>query len=154
MDSLYGKDWYVYCKRPFKTTHSVLAYLGRYTHRVAISNHRIVSVADGKISFKWRDYRDGSAEKVMTLPAREFIRRFLLHVLPLGFTKIRHYGFLASAIKWKSLALCRRELAARPPERRKLNTAQLMLHLTGRDINCCPCCGARYPGRAPPENAT
>ncbi len=91
MDILYQKDWYVYCKKMFKTSCSVLQYLGRYTHRIAISNHRIVSVTENTVSFKWRDYKDSSTEKVMTLPVNEFIRRFLLHILPPGFTKIRHY---------------------------------------------------------------
>ena len=80
LNTLYDKDWYVYCKRPFKTNNSVLEYLGRYTHRVAISNHRIVDIQGNKVSFKWRDYKDNNKQKVMTLTADEFIRRFLLHI--------------------------------------------------------------------------
>lgn len=143
ISSLYRKDWYVYCKRPFKTTNSVLSYLGRYTHRVAISNHRIISMQDGQVSFKWRDYKDGSKEKVMTISTTEFMRRFLLHILPPQFTKIRHYGFLASAAKKKKLRLCKKLTGAKltlPKE--KLSTVDLIKKLTGRDITLCPCCGS------------
>jgi hypothetical protein len=154
IDSLYRKDWYIYCKRPFKTTNSVLEYLGRYTHRVAISNHRIVSLKDGQVTFKWRDYKDGGKEKVMTLSAGEFIRRFLLHVLPHGFTKIRHYGFLASAVKRVKLTLCMKltgiSLALTHV---KLSAAELMLKLTGKDITRCPRCGSTL-ARASPDYAT
>lgn len=154
IDLLYRKSWYVYCKRPFKTSRSVLEYLGRYTHRVAISNQRLVQVENGSVSFKWRDYRDGSKEKVMTLSAHEFIRRFLLHILPPGFTKIRHYGFLASAVKAIKLALCKRLTGATISQRVKLTTAQLILRLTGCDITVCPCCGAdnfrNLSGLSPP----
>jgi len=125
-NTLYAKDWYVYCKRPFKTCLSVLKYLGRYTHRVAISNHRILSIHDGKVSFKWRDYKGGSKVKVMTLAADEFIRRFLLHVLPPGFTKIRHYGFLASAVKKKKLALCKKLTGAAATAKVTLSAVDLM----------------------------
>src|SRR5664279_14077 len=92
---LRGIDWVVYAKRPFGGPEQVLAYLGRYTHRVAIANSRLVKLEDGHVSFRWRDYRQEALNKVMTLPAEEFIRRFLLHTLPDGFQRIRHYGFLA-----------------------------------------------------------
>jgi len=153
-NTLYDKDWYVYCKRPFKTNHSVLQYLGRYTHRIAISNHRILSIQDGKVSFKWRDYADGSKEKVMTLAADEFIRRFLLHVLPPGFTKIRHFGFLASAVKKRKLTLCKKLTGAKTAARVKLSPVDMMLKLTGRDITLCPRCGIGHfmivSGLSPP----
>jgi hypothetical protein len=133
----------------------VLEYLGRYTHRVAISNHRLVQAENGLVSFKWRDYRDGSKEKVMTLSAQEFIRRFLLHILPPGFTKIRHYGFLASAVKASKLALCKRLTKAPVSQRITMTAAQLMLRLTGCDITVCPCCGAdnfrHISGLSPPS---
>jgi hypothetical protein len=155
LQALHAKDWYVYCKRPFKTPHSVLQYLGRYTHRVAISNHRIVSVQDGKVSFKWRDYKDGSKEKVMTLSADEFMRRFLLHILPPGFTKIRHYGFLGSAVKKTKLTLCKKLTRAKITARIKLSAPELMKKLTGRDITLCPCCGIGHfsigSGASPPK---
>jgi hypothetical protein len=156
-NALYSKDWYVYCKRPFKTCTSVLKYLGRYTHRVAISNHRILSIHDGRISFKWRDYKNGAKEKVMALDASEFIRRFLLHILPQGFTKIRHYGFLASAVKGKKLALCKKLTGAKLALVSKLSAVDLMKKLTGRDITLCPSCGVGHfifaSGLSPPKAA-
>lgn len=155
LNNLYEKDWYVYCKRPFKTTSSVIEYLGRYTHRVAISNHRILSLQDGTITFKWRDYRDNSKEKIMSLTSDEFIRRFLLHVLPQKFTKIRHYGLLASTSKKKKLTLCKSLTGAKLSVKVKLSTVELMIKLTGRDISLCPCCGIGHftsmSGLAPPQ---
>ena len=154
ISSLYEKDWYVYCKRPFKTTNSVIEYLGRYTHRVAISNHRIMALSDGQVSFSWRDYRDKGKAKVMTLSVMEFMRRFLLHVLPPGFTKIRHYGLLASAVKRNRLTLCRR-LLNQPlvVEYKPLSTIELIQKLTGIDITLCPVCGSALC-RASPYTAT
>jgi len=153
-NTLYLKDWYVYCKRPFKTCRSVLQYLGRYTHRVAISNHRILSIHDDKVSFKWRDYKHGAKEKVMTLAAGEFVRRFLLHILPPGFTKIRHYGFLSSAVKRKKLALCQKLTGAAVTVKVKLSAADLMKKLSGRDITLCTSCGIGHftisSGLSPP----
>lgn len=152
--SLYQKDWYVYCKRPFKTTNSVLEYLSRYTHRVAISNHRIIICKDGQVTFKYRDYKDQSKDKTMVLSADEFMRRFLLHILPPQFTKIRYYGIFASAVKKKKLQLCRSLLKimfTTPKE--KLSTLELIKELTGVDISVCPVCGAIL-SRASPEVAT
>jgi len=100
-------DWVVYTKRPFAGPTTVLAYLGRYTHRVAISNSRLVGFADGQVRFRWRDYRHHNQNKIMTLAADEFIRRFLLHALPDGFHRIRHYGFLANRRRVEKLSLCR-----------------------------------------------
>lgn len=96
IDSLYRLNWVVFCRKPFKSPGHVVRYLGRYTHRVAISNSRILSFDDQSVSFSWKDYKDDSKSKVMTLEAAEFARRFLLHVLPAGFVKIRHYGLLCS----------------------------------------------------------
>jgi Putative transposase. len=96
LSSLYAKKWVVYCKPPFKNASCVVEYLGRYTHRVAIANSRIICMKDGKVTFKWRDYKDGNKLKIMTLSANEFIRRFLIHILPDRFTKIRHYGLLGN----------------------------------------------------------
>lgn len=142
MNILYRKDWYVYCKRPFKTPASVLRYLGRYTHRVAISNHRILSMENGFVSFSYRDYKDNSKKKIMRLEANEFIRRFLLHVLPGGFRKIRYYGFLSPASKKKKLLLCRKLLGVKLPVAisRTLSTRDLLLKITGKDITVCPIC--------------
>ena len=103
----------VYAKPPFGGPEQVLAYLGRYAHRVAIANSRLLSLADGKIRFTWKDFRAHGKTKVMTLDADEFIRRFLLHALPDGFHRIRHYGFLANGSHGDSLALCRRLLEDR-----------------------------------------
>src|SRR6516225_5527942 len=104
-------EWVVYAKPPFGGPELVLAYLGRYTHRVAIANSRLISLADGKVSFSWKDYRQNRKTKVMTLDADEFIRRFLLHTLPDGFHRIRHYGFLANGGRNDKIALCRQLLA-------------------------------------------
>jgi hypothetical protein len=108
-------DWVVYAKRPFGGPEQVLAYLGRYTHRVAIANSRLLDLADGKVRFRWKDYRHQGRDKVMTLDAGEFMRRFLLHVLPSGFHRIRHFGFMANGLRAAKLALCRRLLADDPP---------------------------------------
>lgn len=152
LSGLYQNDWYVYCKPPFKTNRSVLQYLGRYTHRVAISNHRLVSLKNGEVTFKWRDYRDDCKEKRMTLSVGEFIRRFLLHILPPRFMKIRHYGLLASAGKKKKLTLCRRltGMKPRPKASVPLTVGELMQKLTGRDIALCPVCGIGHLSRASP----
>jgi hypothetical protein len=111
--------WVVYAKPPFGGPERVLQYLARYTHRVAISNHRLVEMKDGKVSFRWKDYAQGQVEKTMTLEAFEFIRRFLLHVVPSGFMRIRHYGLLANCQRQDKLASCRRLLGepVRDPEK-------------------------------------
>jgi hypothetical protein len=123
----------------------VLDYLARYTHRVAIANSRLVTLTDGRVSFLWKDYRHHDKPKVMTLDADEFIRRFLLHVLPDGFHRIRHYGYLANGVRVAKLAHCRRLLAA--PEPAPLAAAddyrQRYQQLTGRSLDLCPCCGGR-----------
>src|SRR5215472_14927480 len=104
--SLFRKDWVVYAKRPFGGPEYVLQYLGRYTHRVAISNHRLVSLADGKVIFRWRDSAHNNEQKLMTLSLDEFLRRFLLHLLPKGFVRIRNFGFLANRRRSTLLPLC------------------------------------------------
>ena len=106
--------WVVFAKAPFGGPEQVLKYLARYTHRVAISNSRILSIEDGKVTFLWKDYADGDKTKAMTLAATEFIRRFLLHILPAGFVRIRQYGFLANRARKEKLALCRTLLNAAP----------------------------------------
>jgi len=105
-------EWVVYAKPPFGGPGRVLKYLARYTHRVAISNRRLVALEDGEVTFRWKDYAHGGKRKAMTLKAAEFIRRFLLHVLPAGFVRIRHYGFLANRVCREKLALCRALLGA------------------------------------------
>jgi len=142
IDTLYGKEWIVYCKPPFKDAACVVEYLGRYTHRVAISNNRILSMEDGKVSFKWRNYRYNNRWKVMTVTAHEFIRRFLVHVLPSGFIKIRHYGFLGNRNKSKKLIICKRLTHTAIMKKKKASTLELISKLLGRDICKCPACGS------------
>jgi len=108
IDKLYGVNWVVFCKKPFKSPGHVVRYLGRYTHRVAISNSRIKAFDGQSVSFAWRDYKDNNKSKIMTLDAAEFSRRFLLHVLPNRFVKIRHYGLLCSRNITSKLLKCRR----------------------------------------------
>lgn len=136
-------EWVVYAKPPFGGPASVLAYLGRYTHRVAIANSRLINLTDGRVAFRWKDYRHHDKTKVMTLDADEFIRRFLLHSLPDGFHRIRHYGFLANGHRAAKLALCRKLLAVAPPAVTSAATRDIRQHRrqTGGASHLCPCCG-------------
>jgi len=140
--SLADRQWIVYAKRPFAGPQQVLEYLGRYTHRVAIANHRILSVAHDKVAFTYRDPERKSV-RVMTLAAEEFIRRFLLHVLPKSFMKIRYFGFLAHRNKKRAVPLLRKLInpKAKLPEKIKETVEQMMLRLTGMDLTTCPECG-------------
>jgi len=113
--TLFRQDWVVYAKPPFGGPQHVLHYLARYTHRVAISNHRLVDFTDGKVAFRWKDYAHGNKGRRMTVTAEEFLRRFLLHTLPRGFIRIRSFGFLANRRRTARLALCRRLLEANRP---------------------------------------
>jgi hypothetical protein len=139
--------WVIYAKRPFGGPEQVLEYLGRYTHRVAIANSRLVELTDGRVSFLWKDYRHHDKRKVMTLGADEFIRRFLLHVLPGGFHRIRHYGYLANGHRVARLAQCRQLLAAPAPAPVRDTPAadyrDRIRQLTGRAVDVCPCCGGQ-----------
>lgn len=138
---LKARDWVVYAKPPFAGAHQVLAYLGRYTHRVAIANHRLVSFEDGQVRFRWRDYADGNKTKITALSTEEFLRRFLLHTLPPGFVRIRHYGVLGNRCRHAKLARCRVLLDQPAPEPREPESvAAMMLRLTGLDIQRCPAC--------------
>ncbi len=112
---LHRRDWVVYAKPPFGGPAHVLRYLARYTHRVAISNSRLVSMTPQEVTFTWKDYRHASRQGTMTLSGVEFLRRFLLHLLPKGFVRVRHYGFLANRCRRAKLALCRQLLVAAPP---------------------------------------
>jgi Putative transposase/Transposase zinc-binding domain len=135
--------WVVYAKRPFGGPQQVLDYLGRYTHRVAIANSRLIGLADGQVRFRWKDYRQPEKPKVMTLDADEFIRRFLLHVLPSGFRRIRHFGFLANAHRTIRIATIRALLDVPAPDAHVQPTdyrARYAL-LTGRSLDICQCCG-------------
>lgn len=144
LDALYNKEWVVYAKEPFGGPQQVLAYLGRYTHRVAISNDRLVSMTDGRVTFQWRDYRDAQAMKLMTLDACEFLRRFLFHVLPTRLCKIRYYGILSNRNRKKMLAQCRRLLGVFTTEETvspaPKQWQELLLELTGVDVRVCPKC--------------
>ena len=137
------QDWVVYAKPPFAGPAQVLEYLGRYTHRVAISNDRLVSVDDGQVRFRWKDYAHGNHLKIMTLAADEFLRRFLLHILPDRFVRIRHFGFLANRGRRAKLARCRVVLAVPPPAAPPApeSVAALVHRLTGVDLTRCPGCG-------------
>jgi hypothetical protein len=137
---LRSKEWVVFSKKPFAGPQAVLQYIGRYTHRVAISNNRIVDVLDGKVTFTYRDRKNNNTLRIKTLDAEEFIRRFLLHVLPEGFMKIRHFGFLSNRRKKENDQLCRELIGDPLPERAKKTAGELMLELTGIDIARCPCC--------------
>jgi hypothetical protein len=112
LNQAYGREWVVYTKPPFAGPEQVLRYLANYTHRVAISNHRILSVADGNVTIRWKDYAHGNKNRKMTLTACEFLRRFFLHVLPKGFVRIRQFGFLANRQRKALLETCRRLLPA------------------------------------------
>jgi predicted Zn-ribbon and HTH transcriptional regulator len=142
VQALREKNWVVYAKKPFGSPQTVLDYLGRYTHRVALSNNRILSVQDGQVTFTYRDRKDKDRLKSMTLDAQEFIRRFLLHVLPGGFIRIRHFGFLANRAKKHALPQCRKLLGLSPalPEMPKRSAQDLLRELTGIDLSRCPSC--------------
>ena len=140
--SLQSNDWVVYTKAPFAGAANVVAYLGRYTHKTAIANHRLVDFDGEQVRLRWRDYARANKLKVMRLDAGEFIRRFLLHVLPRRFTRLRHYGLLGNRVRARNLALCRTLLAQPAPEPREPETPQaMMLRLTGTDITVCRQCG-------------
>jgi Putative transposase len=156
---LFAKEWVVYCKRPFLGPAQVIEYLGRYTHKVAISNHRLQSLQDGKVSFSYKDYRQEAKKKTMSLQAVEFIRRFSLHILPLKFVRIRHYGLLSS--KAYDLALVREGLRVATPDKLLVDWKSICKERLGFDVERCPCCSKgrmreilRFQAsRSPPEAA-
>jgi len=140
LNDCYNKEWVVYCKPPFKTAACVVEYLGRYTHRVAISNNRILKLENANVSFKWRDY----------------IRRFLMHVLPPGFMKIRHFGFLSSRGKVAKLPLCKKLTGTSLLQKVKLSTEKLLAKILGRNPSVCQNCGYNgltRTGLSPPNSA-
>lgn len=145
LDALYAKDWVVYCKPPFAGPATVLDYLGRYTHRVAIANHRLLDVSEGQVAFSYRDRAHGDRVRTARLPAEEFLRRFLRHVLPDGFQRLRHYGFLANRAKNEALPRCRALLGvapAPPAPPAPASPTAVILALTGVDVHRCPACGS------------
>jgi hypothetical protein len=146
LDPVRNVKWVVYAKAPFAGPQQVVDYVGRYTHRVAISNHRIVDIEDGQVKFNWRDYRDNNQQKTMPLSAEEFIRRFLLHVLPSGFHRIRYYGFLGNRYRKEKLQHCR-QLLGMPPTNPSSSQPQpcedyrdRYEKLTGHSLRECPVC--------------
>jgi hypothetical protein len=160
-------EWVVYAKPPFGGPERVLEYLGRYTHRVAISNSRLVDFADGQVAFRWKDYRHESQHKVMRVAAQEFVRRFLLHVLPPGLQRIRHYGLLANRYREVKLARCRQLLQAPAPtpSEEPADYRDRYQRLTGVSLRDCPecahgqmmCIESFLPGtqpRGPPRTAS
>jgi Putative transposase/Transposase zinc-binding domain len=157
---LFRKHWVVYSKPPFGGPEYVLQYLGRYTHRVAISNHRLVSFADRQVTFRWRDSAHNNEHKLMSLSLDEFLRRFLLHLLPKGFVRIRNFGFLANRQRATLLPLCFEALGALPPQKPETSMAQ-----EPSPLSLCPKCGgpmvvierltaAQIQLRSPPIQAT
>ena len=141
MAPLQDSDWVVYAKAPFGGPDRVLDYLGRYTHRVAISNHRLKELKDGKVTFAYKDYKHEQRQKLMTVSADEFLRRFLLHVLPNSFQRIRHYGLLGNRHRTEHLARCRELLGMLPPiPQPTLNYRVRCQQLTGIDPLQCPEC--------------
>ena len=149
---LYAREWVVYCKPPLKRPESVINYLGRYTHRVALSNDRIAGWKDGSVTIRYRSSESSGETMQITLDAFEFIRRFLLHILPDGFMKIRHYGILSNRNRKEKLARCR-QLLGMGGGQYDLNPSKvawedLLLRLTGLDPRVCPCCGK---GRMVPQ---
>jgi hypothetical protein len=135
-------EWVVYSKRPFAGPAQVLDYVGRYTHRVAISNNRLISIDGERVRFRWKDYRNGNRQKTMSLQAGEFIRRFLIHVLPDGFHRIRYFGFLGNCHRARKLALCRELLRMAPaaPADAPADYRDRYEALAGTSLRQCPHC--------------
>lgn len=136
---LYSKPWVVYAKQPFMGPQQVIEYLGRYTHRIAISNHRIKGMDNNSVTFAYRDYKEGAKQKLMTLNACEFLRRFCLHILPPGFMKIRHYGILASRAK-PQLKMQQMKMGVSIVKKEKLTWQQVVKQAMNYDVEACPCC--------------
>ena len=140
---IYQKEWVVYAKEPFGGLEQVIGYLGRYTHRVAIANERIIAIEEGRVRFRYKDYQEQGKQKVMALKPEEFIRRFLLHILPKGFHKIRYYGILASRNRHTDLKVARKTIGQVQPQAPiKLTYRQYYLKIWGRDLSDCPCCSS------------
>ena len=151
-------NWVVYAKRPFASPKTVVEYLGRYTHKIAISNHRLTNVNDSTVSFNYKDYRQAGKQKLATLSGVEFLRRFASHILPSGFVRIRHYGFLASKNKAVQLNIARKDLRQTEWRKIKYSWIQIAIDKLNYDPNRCPCCGEEslaiikimQPDRTPP----
>lgn len=142
MEKCFKTEWVVYAKPPFGGAEKTLDYLGRYTHRIAISNNRLLKVEDNKVSFSWRNYRKGNKSQIMALEAEEFIRRFLLHVLPSGFMRIRYFGFLSNRHRREKLKLCHKLLHAHQTSVKSdlIDWKKRFELLTGKKVDLCPFC--------------
>ncbi len=144
-DKFFKKKWITYIKKPFGGPEQVIDYLGRYTHRVAISNERIIKLENNRVTFRYRDYRGGNKNKLMTLEVFEFIRRFLLHILPYKYFKIRYYGLFSNRNRKKKIKICKEILGLIETDRKeqshKESWEELLFRLTGKDPRVCPCCG-------------
>jgi hypothetical protein len=158
-DELFKTNWVVYAKRPFSGPKQVVEYLGRYTHKIAISNHRLINITDQSVTFRYKDYRDESKTKVMTLDKSEFVRRFSLHILPKGFMRIRHYGILSSTRKQKSLPVIHQQLNSEFHLQEKKDWKQIAAEM-GFNPDCCPACKRQtmitvltFDRRGPPDAA-
>jgi hypothetical protein len=157
-NDLFKTDWVVYAKAAFAGPKQVVEYLGRYTHKIAISNHRLIDVTDQAVTFHYKDYRDASKKKIMTLEALEFIRRFSLHILPKGFMRIRHYGIVSSSRKQKTLPLIHQQLNSEYVVPQKKDWKQISTAL-GFNPDCCPVCNQQtmitllcFDRRGPPDH--
>jgi hypothetical protein len=152
---LYKTDWVVYCKKCFAGPGQVITYLGRYTHRVAISESRIIEADENHVLFRWKDYTDHNRHKQMSLKTPEFIRRFMLHILPSGFYKIRYFGIFACVNRATKLSQCFELLGCMPMKSAfaGLEAISVILLLTGKQVNLCPICGAELlrPLHPPPK---
>ena len=138
--NLYAKEWVTFCRDVYRKPEQVIDYLGRYTHRVAISNYRIQSVDDETVAFSYKDYQDKDRRKQMTLSIEEFIRRFLLHVLPHGYYRIRYYGLFSNRNRKQNIEWCRRLLGAAKREDKPFDLLDAIFELTGVDVSRCPHC--------------
>jgi hypothetical protein len=156
INELYKHHWVVYAKLPFSGIESAVEYLSRYTHKIAISNHRIQNIEDGKVTFSYKDYRQGSIKKVMPLDAMEFIRRYSLHILPKGFVRIRHYGICSSSSKVKSAVIIKKQLPAPKPKLIDLMTKAAPEPYNPKQCSCCKKetmeTLMRFKTRGPPED--
>lgn len=156
----FQKEWVVYAKRPFGGAKQIIQYLGRYTHKTAISNHRLIAYNNGEVTFNYKDYRQGGKNKIMSLEDVEFIKRYARHLLPKGFRRIRHFGFYNGAIKKKKVAIIRASIGQKEAKIVEWDWIKLSTEKLGYDPKVCPCCGERSmiimprfaSQRAPPKN--
>ena len=159
-DKLFRNNWVVDCREPFEKAENVIEYLARYTHKVAISNYRLVSIDGGTIVFRYKDYRDGARQKTMPLDATDFLQRFCLHILPSGFVRIRHYGILSTRRKTQCLEDARLSLRVAAPQKQATDWKSIVRKKLGFDPDGCPFCGhgkmvmieTMAPERGPPAS--